>query len=93
MWRCKLCGGLIGFQNAMTHEGYSVIHSVVCLDCGNTSKVIGLGTHTENEEKYVIYKEENSISTDFWIRPVAIFTDIITIKGGKPTPLGVGWIA
>ena len=39
MWRCKLCGGLIGFQNAMTHEGYSVIHSVVCLDCGNSSMV------------------------------------------------------
>ena len=39
MWKCKLCGGLIGFQNAMTHEGYSVIHSVVCLDCGNASKI------------------------------------------------------
>ena len=37
MLRCKKCGGLIGFKNAMTHEGHSVIHSVVCIDRGNTS--------------------------------------------------------
>lgn len=44
---------------------------------GNLYTVIGIGTHTENKEKYVIYNSSDMKQGDFWIRPISIFKDII----------------
>ncbi len=47
---------------------------------GNEYEVIGEGTHTETEEKLVIYKalyEPYSI----WVRPFDMFFETLTIDG------------
>jgi hypothetical protein len=51
---------------------------------GNEYEVIGEGTHTETEEKFVVYKslyEPYAI----WVRPFDMFFSLVIIDG-KKTP-------
>ena len=49
---------------------------------GNEYEVIGIGTHTESSELYVIYKSlEHSHKSKIWIRPYAMFIELVKIEG------------
>lgn len=51
---------------------------------GKIYKVINIATHTETEEKFVVYHDylnKNSL----WIRPLKMFNETITMEGNiKP---------
>lgn len=49
---------------------------------GNEYEVIGEGTHTETEEKLVVYKSLYEPYT-IWVRPFDMFFEPITIDGQK----------
>jgi len=47
---------------------------------GNEYEVLGIGTHTETDEKLVIYKAlygEGAI----WVRPLAMFQETVEVNG------------
>lgn len=46
---------------------------------GNYYQVIGIAKHTETEELFVVYASRYRSSTEYWIRPYAMFTDMIVI--------------
>lgn len=46
---------------------------------GNEYEVIGVGTHTENEEKLVIYKALYA-PYETWLRPYGMFIETITVN-------------
>lgn len=52
-------------------------------------EVISVGTHTETREKFVIYRSlyqtETQGGTNYWLRPLEMFTEDVT-KDGKKFP-------
>lgn len=51
---------------------------------GNEYEVIGTGTHTENEEKLVIYRALYE-PYQLWVRPYDMFFESVTV-GGQELP-------
>lgn len=51
---------------------------------GNEYEVIDIATHSETEEKLVVYRTLYG-NYDLWVRPVAMFTESITVDG-QSTP-------
>lgn len=51
---------------------------------GNLYRVIGLAKHSETLEPMVVYEAQydNSVSK-LWVRPLAMFEDIVEIEGKK----------
>lgn len=49
---------------------------------GNEYEVIGEGTHTETEEKFVVYKSLYEPHT-IWLRPFDMFFEPVEIDGQK----------
>jgi hypothetical protein len=47
---------------------------------GNEYEVLGVGTHTESEEKMVIYKALYA-PYETWLRPYAMFFESVEIDG------------
>lgn len=49
---------------------------------GKLYEVIGIGTHSESLDSFVVYKPlyENSES-EFWIRPYAMFVESVVVDG------------
>lgn len=49
---------------------------------GNRYLVTGIARHTETEELLVIYKPEHEKGAGkFWVRPLDMFTDVVTVDG------------
>lgn len=44
---------------------------------GNEYEVIGVGTHSETNERLVIYK--SVLGSEIWIRPVAMFLETVRV--------------
>ncbi|MDB5163256.1 MAG: hypothetical protein JWO54_127 [Candidatus Saccharibacteria bacterium] len=49
---------------------------------GKDYEVIGVGTHTETDEKFVVYRGLNE-PYDMWIRPFDMFFGTVTVNGVK----------
>lgn len=47
---------------------------------GNEYEVIGIGKHTETEERLVVYRALYA-PYELWIRPFAMFFETVTIDG------------
>lgn len=47
---------------------------------GNDYEVLGVATHSETEEKLVVYRCLYG-NFDLWVRPLAQFNDIIELNG------------
>lgn len=47
---------------------------------GNEYEIIGIGTHTETDEKLVIYKALYE-PYQIWVRPYDMFFETVTING------------
>jgi len=47
---------------------------------GNEYEVIAIGTHTETNEKFVVYKALYGAG-DVWLRPLDMFRESVTIEG------------
>lgn len=47
---------------------------------GNEYQVLGEGTHTETEEKYVVYASVKD-PAQIWLRPYAMFFETVVIDG------------
>lgn len=47
---------------------------------GNDYLVIGLATHSETEERLVVYRQDYG-EKGLWVRPLAMFTELVTIDG------------
>lgn len=41
---------------------------------GNLYQVIAIATHTETEEKYVVYQ---GLTQEIWVRPLDMFQDVL----------------
>lgn len=48
---------------------------------GKQYEVIGLARHSETEEWHVIYKPLYDEASGLWIRPVAMFLELVTRDG------------
>ena len=49
---------------------------------GNRYLVTGIAKHTETNELLVVYKPEDENGTDkYWVRPLDMFTDVVTLNG------------
>ncbi len=51
---------------------------------GNEYKVIGVATHSETEEKLVVYQPQYG-AMDLWVRPLAMFSETVE-RDGKVIP-------
>lgn len=51
---------------------------------GRDYEVIGIATHSETEEKLVVYRCLYG-DYDLWVRPVEMFTETVTV-GGQTVP-------
>lgn len=51
---------------------------------GRDYEVIGIATHSETEEKLVVYRCLYG-DYDLWVRPVEMFTETVTV-GGQTMP-------
>lgn len=51
---------------------------------GKDYEVIGVATHSETGEPLVVYRTLYG-NYDLWVRPLAMFTETVTIEG-EPTP-------
>ncbi len=49
---------------------------------GNDYEVIGLATHSETEEKLVVYRCLYG-DFDLWVRPLEMFTETVEVDGIK----------
>lgn len=49
---------------------------------GNTYEVIGVARHSETGEWLVVYRPEYG-ERALWVRPAAMFTEILTIEGQR----------
>ena len=47
---------------------------------GNEYEVIAIGTHTETNEKFVVYKALYGAG-EVWLRPLDMFIESVTIEG------------
>lgn len=47
---------------------------------GNDYEVIGIATHSETEEKMVVYRPLYGEGA-LWVRPLAMFAETVTING------------
>jgi hypothetical protein len=47
---------------------------------GREYTVLGVARHSENEEEYVVYRQEYG-ERSLWIRPKTMFVETITIDG------------
>lgn len=47
---------------------------------GKDYEVIGIATHSESGEKLVVYRTLYG-DYDLWVRPLAMFTEILNIEG------------
>lgn len=54
---------------------------------GKRYSVLGIGRHTEADEYFVVYTPlyEHDGQPDIWLRPYAMFTEIIELEG-RPIP-------
>ena len=52
---------------------------------GKEYEVIGVALHTETGEPLVVYKPLYETSVEYWVRPYAMFNDIVE-KDGKKFP-------
>jgi len=54
---------------------------------GNVYRVIGVGRHTESDDYYVVYSpvKKHEAVPEIWLRPYAMFTEMVT-KDGKTFP-------
>lgn len=54
---------------------------------GNCYEVIGIAHHSETLEKMVVYKAlyaiKNLGENSFWVRPLSMFAENVTIDGGE----------
>lgn len=52
---------------------------------GKRYEVVGIAKHSETLEDLVVYRPlyETEVSVDFWVRPLAMFTEVIVIDGRK----------
>jgi hypothetical protein len=48
---------------------------------GNIYEVIGIGKDTETEGDVVIYQPTYESEVAYWVRPLAMFCDAVTIDG------------
>lgn len=46
---------------------------------GNKYEVLGVGIHTETNERLVVYK--NTSTNELWIRPVDMFLETVDVDG------------
>ena len=51
---------------------------------GNDYTVIGIARHSETEEELVVYRKEYG-DHGLWVRPLAMFTEIVEV-GGRTVP-------
>lgn len=47
---------------------------------GNDYLVIGLATHSETEERLVVYRQDYG-EKGLWVRPLAMFTELVSMDG------------
>jgi hypothetical protein len=47
---------------------------------GKDYEVIGVATHSETQEKLVVYRTLYG-DFDLWVRPLAMFTESVTVEG------------
>lgn len=47
---------------------------------GKDYEVIGIATHSETQEKLVVYRTLYG-DFDLWVRPLAMFTESVTVNG------------
>jgi len=47
---------------------------------GKDYEVIGIATHSETEEKLVVYRTLYG-DYDLWVRPLGMFTETVTVDG------------
>ena len=47
---------------------------------GKDYEVIGIATHSETQEKLVVYRTLYG-DFDLWVRPLAMFTETVTVEG------------
>jgi hypothetical protein len=52
---------------------------------GNKYKLVTIATHTETEEKLVIYEPVDSKKGMTWVRPLGMFLETVEV-GGKQIP-------
>lgn len=48
---------------------------------GNRYEVIGTGTHTETDERFVVYRPLYDSATELWIRPITMFEETVLVDG------------
>lgn len=47
---------------------------------GKDYEVIGIATHSETQEKLVVYRTLYG-DFDLWVRPLTLFTETVTVEG------------
>ena len=52
---------------------------------GGRYEVIGVASHSETLEKMVVYKHLDGDKVGLWVRPLAMFTELVE-KNGKKVP-------
>ena len=48
---------------------------------GSRYLVLGVGEHSETGEKFVIYSPLYESETQYWVRPAAMFAEIVIVGG------------
>lgn len=64
----------------MAAEGTDITPGLYRHYKGNDYKVIGVGMHTETEEKLVFYQSQYG-NFDYWARPVSMWNENVEYEG------------
>jgi hypothetical protein len=64
----------------MNHEDF-ITPGVYSHYKGKKYEVIGVGRHTETSEELVVYRPLYESDVGYWVRPLAMFNEQVTING------------
>lgn len=82
-WR--LCDSIFGSRIVRDREGYTMVHPGRYRHYkGQEYEVLGVATHSETEEEFVVYRALYG-RRDLWIRPLAMFLETVVVDG-RPFP-------
>lgn len=70
--------------NSMNHVSLSVALGIYRHYKGGEYRVTGVGKDTETEAEVVIYQPLYDSDVAYWVRPLAMFNDEVTVNG-EPT--------
>ena len=48
---------------------------------GNLYEVIGIAKHSETLEDLVIYKPQYESISEYWVRPISMWNELVTVDG------------